>query len=136
VRRDSTRPAERPEPAPGQEPPAASGGGFSSLSPRPAYQAGVPGIATGRGVPDVAADASPTTGMAVAFDTGRGQVVGPADGTSAGAPFWAAVVALADQPGVSGEVARSLTGVVAGAGTGRPRKQSYVTTRTRPCPPR
>jgi subtilase family serine protease len=34
-----------------------SGGGFSHLYARPAYQDGVPGISTRRGVPDVAGDA-------------------------------------------------------------------------------
>ena len=38
----------------------ASGGGFSRLFRRPAYQNGVPGIGSMRGVPDVAADANPT----------------------------------------------------------------------------
>ena len=42
----------------------AGGGGFSQLFPRPAYQDGVAGIGATRGVPDVAADARPSTGMA------------------------------------------------------------------------
>ncbi len=76
----------------------ASGGGFSHLFARPAYQDGVPGIAATRGVPDVAADADGTTGMALAFSAPDGSywLVG-AGGTSAGAPFWAGLVALADQ---------------------------------------
>ena len=41
---------------PGNQP-SASGGGFSRLFARPAYQDGVPGIGAPRGVPDVAADA-------------------------------------------------------------------------------
>lgn len=81
----------------GREPPVASGGGFSDVFPRPAYQPDGTGNETGRGVPDVAADASPTTGMAAAFATGGRQIIGPQDGTSAGAPFWAAIIALADQ---------------------------------------
>jgi subtilase family serine protease len=44
--------------------PSASAGGFSRLFARPAYQAGVPGIAANRGVPDVAVDGSSSTGMA------------------------------------------------------------------------
>jgi subtilase family serine protease len=77
---------------------SASGGGFSHLFARPAYQDGVPGIGATRGVPDVAADASGTTGMALAFSApgGRYELVG-AGGTSAGAPFWAGLIALADQ---------------------------------------
>lgn len=35
--------------------------------------------------------------MAVAFSVKPGNVVPTADGTSAGAPFWAGIVALADQ---------------------------------------
>jgi subtilase family serine protease len=43
----------------------ASGGGFSHLFSRPAYQNGVQGIGSMRGVPDVAADGDPATGIAV-----------------------------------------------------------------------
>jgi subtilase family serine protease len=75
-----------------------SGGGFSHLFARPAYQDGVPGIGATRGVPDVAADAEGSTGMALAFSAPGGsyQLIG-AGGTSAGAPFWAGLIALADQ---------------------------------------
>jgi subtilase family serine protease len=76
----------------------ASGGGFSHLFPRPSYQDGVGGIGATRGVPDVAADASPYTGMALAVTDGaRKYIVATAGGTSAGAPFWAGLIALADQ---------------------------------------
>jgi subtilase family serine protease len=75
--------------------PEASGGGFSKLFPRPAYQEGT--TAT-RGVPDVAADADPGAGMALAFSTGgAGYVLTQAGGTSVATPLWAAVIALADQ---------------------------------------
>lgn len=74
-----------------------SNGGFSRLFARPAYQDGVPGIGHMRGVPDVAAGASGHSGMAVAFSLMPGNVVTSADGTSAGTPFWAGIVALADQ---------------------------------------
>jgi subtilase family serine protease len=76
----------------------ASGGGFSHLFARPAYQDGVPGIGGTRGVPDVAADAEGSTGMALAFSAPDGSywLIG-AGGTSAGAPFWAGLIALADQ---------------------------------------
>jgi subtilase family serine protease len=74
----------------------ASGGGFSHLFPRPSYQDGIPG--TARGVPDVAADASGHTGMALAISVGHGQIaIGNSGGTSASAPFWAGIIALADQ---------------------------------------
>ena len=84
---------------PGQPPqPGASGGGFSHLFARPAYQDGVPGIGATRGVPDVAADGSGTTGMALAFSApGGGYELIGAGGTSAAAPFWAGLIALADQ---------------------------------------
>jgi subtilase family serine protease len=76
----------------------ASGGGFSKLFRRPAYQDGVPGIGRFRGVPDVAADALGTTGMALAAtDGGQNYNLVGASGTSAAAPFWAAIIALADQ---------------------------------------
>ncbi len=72
-----------------------SGGGISSLFPVPPWQRG-PGIdpsAKGRGSPDVSANADALTGWDV-FGTDREVPVG---GTSAAAPFWAAVTALIDQ---------------------------------------
>jgi subtilase family serine protease len=85
-------------PATSANPPKASGGGFSHLFARPGYQDGVPGTAPGRGVPDVAAAADPGTGLALVASNGPGQgVIAPANGTSAGAPFWAALMAIADQ---------------------------------------
>jgi subtilase family serine protease len=75
----------------------ASGGGFSRLFARPAYQAGVPGIRATRGVPDVSADASDRTGVAVVFSNGTRDMVQSHGGTSASAPMWAALIALADQ---------------------------------------
>jgi subtilase family serine protease len=77
--------------------PVASNGGFSTLFPRPAYQAGIPGTTTSRGVPDVAASASMNSGMAGALVVDGRQTLGVADGTSAAAPFWAGIIALADQ---------------------------------------
>jgi subtilase family serine protease len=74
-----------------------SGGGFSRLFPRPAYQDGVPGIGAIRGMPDVAADADGTTGMALAFSAARGYELIGAGGTSVSAPLWAGLIALADQ---------------------------------------
>lgn len=76
---------------------AASGGGFSQLFGRPAYQDGVPGITGGRGVPDVAADADPATGIAIIGVVSGRPVLASAGGTSAGAPLWAGLAALADQ---------------------------------------
>jgi kumamolisin len=69
----------------------ATGGGVSAQFPLPSWQAtaGVPkhGHKTGRGVPDVAADADPETGYQVYVD-GQAMVIG---GTSAVAPLWAAL---------------------------------------------
>jgi subtilase family serine protease len=72
----------------------ASGGGYSSLFPHPAYQAGVARIGATRGVPDVAANADSSTAMALEYDDGE---LRPAPGTSASGPLWAGVIALADQ---------------------------------------
>jgi subtilase family serine protease len=75
----------------------ASGGGFSRLFPRPGYQDGVPGIAATRGVPDVSADANGHTGMAIVLSDDGRSMVRNSGGTSASAPIWAALIALADQ---------------------------------------
>jgi subtilase family serine protease len=75
----------------------ASGGGFSEVFARPGYQDGVPGIGPHRGVPDVAADADIDGGLALLSYTGDFATIRPAGGTSAGAPFWAGVIAIADQ---------------------------------------
>ena len=80
--------------------PEASNGGFSKLFPRPAYQDGIAGIGTTRGVPDVAADADPTAGMALTISDGshgHGYAITEAGGTSVATPLWAGIVALADQ---------------------------------------
>ncbi|AIP64597.1 S53 family peptidase [Burkholderia thailandensis] len=76
-----------------------SGGGVSTYEPEPSGQALWPiPYAGSRGVPDVAYDANPSSGFAV-YDsvTYQGQsgwfVVG---GTSAGAPQWAALFAIAN----------------------------------------
>ena len=76
----------------------ATGGGVSTYFSLPTWQknAGVParsGSTGGRGVPDVAGDASPTTGYNILVD-GAKQVVG---GTSAVAPLWAGLIALINQ---------------------------------------
>jgi subtilase family serine protease len=76
----------------------ASGGGFSHLFPRPPYQNGVQGIGSMRGVPDVAADGDPVTGIAViTSNAGGGYTISGHAGTSASAPLWAGIIALADQ---------------------------------------
>jgi subtilase family serine protease len=72
----------------------ASGGGFSSLFARPAYQDGIARIGATRGVPDVAANADRSTAMALEYSDGEFRA---ATGTSASTPLWAGVIALADQ---------------------------------------
>jgi len=76
---------------------AGSTGGISAYELRPSYQANVAIDSTMRLGPDVSYVADPYTGMAVYDSYGqpsKWQVVG---GTSAGAPQWAALVAIADQ---------------------------------------
>ena len=75
----------------------ASGGGFSHLYARPAYQDGVHGISTMRGVPDVAGEADQEDGWAFVFTGGGKRWIMPASGTSASASLWGGLMALADQ---------------------------------------
>ena len=78
----------------------ATGGGISDVFPLPSWQASVrmppsanPNHDVGRGVPDVAGDADPTTGYVTLVD-GQSGVIG---GTSAVAPLWASLIALINQ---------------------------------------
>jgi subtilase family serine protease len=92
-----------------------SGGGFSHVFSRPAYQSTLPGGSTAipasqRGVPDVAYQASPRTGVLI-YSSEPGQGVSSTcaqpstncvgwfviGGTSSSAPQWAGLVAIADQ---------------------------------------
>jgi subtilase family serine protease len=75
----------------------ASGGGFSHLYARPAYQDGVHGISTMRGVPDVAGEADQSGGWAFVFTGGGKRWITTASGTSAAASLWGGLIALADQ---------------------------------------
>lgn len=70
-----------------------SGGGISAYESKPTYQSSVTQSSTNRTGPDVSYDADPNTGVQVLFNGGWIQV----GGTSAGAPQWAAIVAIADQ---------------------------------------
>jgi subtilase family serine protease len=66
--------------------------------PRPSYQNDVDGIASMRGVPDVAADANPDSGFPVVTSNAGGvYTTSVHGGTSASAPLWAGIIALADQ---------------------------------------
>jgi kumamolisin len=75
-----------------------TGGGVSELFPLPDWQSGVSvpirkDGQKGRGVPDVAANASPESGYFVVLH-GESTIIG---GTSAATPFWAGVIALINQ---------------------------------------
>jgi subtilase family serine protease len=84
----------------------ASGGGFSRFYQEPSYQKTLPASMQGqfqnrRGVPDVAADADPITGLAM-YESGigaGGTIDGwnLAGGTSAAAPVWSAIMAITNQ---------------------------------------
>jgi kumamolisin len=76
----------------------ATGGGVSALFPLPVWQQNsnvpaAPDAGGGRGVPDVAGNADPSTGYVIRVD-GQTLVIG---GTSAVAPLWAGLIALANQ---------------------------------------
>jgi Bacterial Ig-like domain (group 3) len=78
-----------------------SGGGPSADESQPSYQQGVVmQTSTNRATPDVAYDASPSTGFAV-YDSnpyqGTTEDWVEVGGTSAGAPQWSALLAIADQ---------------------------------------
>lgn len=76
----------------------ASGGGLSDVYTQPSYQSGIAAVGTHRGVPDVAATASPHTALAViTHEPGGGYSVHGSGGTSSAAPVWAGIMALADQ---------------------------------------
>jgi subtilase family serine protease len=75
-----------------------SGGGKSAFEAEPSFQAGVQNFGV-RTTPDVSYDSDPNTGFLIYDSVGlpsgqSGFVVG---GTSAGAPQWAGILALADQ---------------------------------------
>ena len=72
----------------------AGGGGKSVFYRRPGYQRGFGIKSRVREVPDVAADADPSTGYVV-FDRGQGGWL-QIGGTSGAAPLWAALLALTD----------------------------------------
>jgi subtilase family serine protease len=95
--------------------PGAGGGGLSSLWSMPAYQSAAPasvhvlsapagggcGAARCREVPDVSADADPNTGYLIYYNGDGSEADTPSGwqgigGTSAAAPLWAALVALAN----------------------------------------
>src|SRR5262249_24092897 len=79
-----------------------TGGGVSTIKPVPPYQTAIiPNYVTtpGRMVPDVGADANPTTGIVV-YQNGSPS---NAFGTSASAPIWAGFLALAAPPNTTSQ---------------------------------
>jgi hypothetical protein len=76
----------------------ASGGGTSAYALEPSYQQSVQKSGY-RTVPDVAADADPTTGMALydPFDFGVATPYATYGGTSLATPLWAGMIAVANQ---------------------------------------
>ena len=80
---------------------SSTGGGVSSYTARPSYQAStVPGLGTpaGRSVSDVSFNADPTTGQYIAVISQGSSTVGwlSAGGTSLSAPQWAGVLTIAN----------------------------------------
>jgi subtilase family serine protease len=75
---------------------SAGGGGVSGYEGVPPYQSSLGRGYTGRANPDVAYDADPNSGFAV-YDSYGGYGWGQYGGTSAGAPQWSAIIALANQ---------------------------------------
>jgi subtilase family serine protease len=80
---------------------SSTGGGVSSYTARPSYQAStVPGMGTptGRSVSDVSFNADPTTGQYIAVISQGSSTVGwlSAGGTSLSAPQWAGVLTIAN----------------------------------------
>lgn len=79
---------------------SSSGGAKSAYEARPAYQNNWTSVVgSQRGIPDIAWDADPNTGVAVYDSTADQGQKGwfEVGGTSVGSPCWAALVALADQ---------------------------------------
>jgi subtilase family serine protease len=77
-----------------------AGGGRSTLYPQPSYQSSVVPASTANGnraIPDIAANADPYTGMAIAFTGPNGFVETPFGGTSEATPLIAGIVADAGQ---------------------------------------
>ena len=106
----------------------ATGGGVSEVFPVPVWQSnvGVPPSysgGTGRGIPDVAANADPATGYQV-LTGGQANVVG---GTSAVAPLWAALICrMAQATGQSLGMVQPRWYELVGAGETAPGFQSII----------
>jgi subtilase family serine protease len=76
----------------------ATGGGFSQIFAQPAYQNWITPTIHSRGLPDIAFNADPITGVAtVVHLSKKTTVLLPIGGTSVGAPVWGGIIALANQ---------------------------------------
>lgn len=76
----------------------ATGGGFSRVFTRPAYQNGIPDIGANRGIPDISYSADPQRGVPIVITLHPDRpIIIPVGGTSAGAPQWAGITALGNQ---------------------------------------
>ena len=80
-----------------------TGGGVSQYYSRPSWQQG-PGVSDPqynprnmRSIPDVSADADPSSGVSVFIATGNGSIWTGGGGTSQSAPIWAGITALLNQ---------------------------------------
>jgi subtilase family serine protease len=75
----------------------ATGGGISTVFPRPDYQNGIALVGNKRGVPDVSWVGDPVTGVPIVYSDSIATYIVPVGGTSVGAPAWAGLTALFDQ---------------------------------------
>ena len=78
--------------------PGCTGGAYSSVFTRPTWQTG-PGVSmttTGRGVPDIAADADPQTGVVIVLNGVNFGLLFLIGGTSLASPLWAGAIAMID----------------------------------------
>jgi subtilase family serine protease len=73
-----------------------SGGSVSLYEAKPSYQSALPASFSNRSAPDVAYVADPYTGVAV-YDSYKNSAWIEVGGTSAGAPQWAGLLAIANQ---------------------------------------
>jgi len=79
--------------------PGCTGGGFSSVFARNSTWQNGPGVpisASGRGVPDVAADADPATGVVIVLNGVNYGTLFLIGGTSLASPIWSGVIATID----------------------------------------
>jgi Subtilase family len=76
---------------------SSSGGGISAYESKPSFQSNVLLSSTRRTSPDVGYDADPNTGFSVYDSYGGAGGWGQYGGTSAGAPQWAALVAITNE---------------------------------------